>query len=169
MARRASSPRPHAKTDRSYFGWIYEMLQTAQSELEQSIRATRLDVAARIGELVSESFEQHGWTRETLIELSTWLRQRGADFELCSPENLARMKRLHELEERVVASDRDEILNPCLSTVPPEDLEAELDALLDPTDWHEPEKYDDQEEEDELVRALEEAANDESPASTKRH
>lgn len=145
------------------------MLQTAQSELEESIRTTRLDVASRIGALLSESFEKDGWTRETLVELSTWLQQRGASFELCTPENLARMKRLHELEQRVVKSDRDEILNPCLSTVPPEDLEAELDALLDPTDWDGPVRYDDQEEEDELVRALEEAANDEARGRPKRH
>lgn len=179
MSRRGhtSTPRPRGKTNRSHFGWIYELLQTAQVELDDAIRMTRLDVASRIGDVVSECFEKEGWTRETLVELSTWLRQRGADFELCAPENLARMKRLHELEQRIVKSDWAEVLNPCLSAVPPEDLAEELFELMEPMEWREPDDdgvEDEDEDEDDAFEEIgpsgDDAANDDGPPTrTKRH
>jgi len=126
-----ATPKPPEPStiSRRYFRSIYELLDTAQAEIAEAVRTTRLDVASRIGQLVSEAFEQHGWTDANLVELSTWLVQRGGAHELCAPANLGRMRRLYELEVRIVRGDRNDVLNPCHSAIPPEDVAAELDAI----------------------------------------
>lgn len=158
-----STPKPPEPStiSRRYFRSIYELLDEGQAEIAEAVRTTRLDVASRIGQLVSEAFQQHGWTDANLVELSTWLVQRGGDHDLCAAPNLGRMRRLYELEVRIVRGHHNDVLNPCHSSIPPEDVAAELDAIdgfhaFDP-------------EHDPYLDALFEGASEGPPARGKRN
>ncbi|MBC8069008.1 MAG: hypothetical protein IAG13_11800 [Deltaproteobacteria bacterium] len=101
--RQKGSPRsqlPRAP-DEDEFWLVLDTITDAQRELEEHARRTRVHLCHELGEMLTLRLAQHGWTRETLARLSTFLADKGVAPELAAIASLVRAIRMMEHEREL--------------------------------------------------------------------
>jgi hypothetical protein len=88
---------PAVQPHESAFGEVVQMIEAARARAYHAVNTELIDLYWRVGEFISRRIAADGWGKNTVSDLSRFIRARRPGINGFSASNLWRMRQFHDI------------------------------------------------------------------------